>query len=161
MTLWQAKLAPLRFNRTLFKYEKVSSPWLPFHNLSTEVREKKKGKRQKERPSVVKQEKLEIKEQCFISQRVCLSSVTYNGRGQPPAQRGPSSPISPRLHLLLKHNRVSLQCEPPVSHKAPERVIRALGCLLLPEPDRLPQQQRGGQQPRSPQPLRLNVGWRW
>lgn len=86
----------------------------------------------------MKQERLESKEQCFISRRVCLSSVTYNGRGQPLAQRGPSSPISPRLHLVLKHNGVSLQCELPVNHKAPERVIRPLGCLLLLEPDRLP-----------------------
>lgn len=79
----------------------------------------------------MKEERLEIKEQCFISECVCLGSVTYNGRGQPSA-------ISPWLHLVLKHNRVSLQCEPPVNHKAPERVIRPPGCLLLLEPDRLP-----------------------
>lgn len=112
--------------------------FLHFQNLSTEMRERKKKGQKEERALVVKQERLEIKVQCFISQRVCLSSVTYNGRGQPLAQRGLSSPISPRLHMVLKHNRVSLQCEPPVNRKAPERVIRPLGYLLLLEPDRLP-----------------------
>lgn len=106
--------------------KRFSSPRLHFHNLSAEMREGKE-KRQEERALVVKQERLEIKEQCFISRRVCLSSVTYNGRGQPWAQRGLSFPISPRLHLVLKHNRVSLQCEQPVNHKAPERVIRPPG----------------------------------
>lgn len=118
----------------------MSPPWLPFHTLSTEIKREKRRqkKRQEERALVVKQERLEIKEQCFISQHVSLSSVTYNGRGQPLPQRGLSSPISPRLHLVLKHNRVSLQCEPPVNRKAPERVIRPLSCLVLLEPDRLP-----------------------
>ena len=130
---------------------------LHHYYLSTETREKK-AKRQKERALVVKQERLEMKEQCFISLRVSLSSVTYNGRGQPSGQRGPSSPMSPQLHLVLKHNRVSLQCEPPVSHTAPERVIRPPGRLLLLEPARLPCGREEGRQPRSLQPLHLTVG---
>ncbi|KAI9530568.1 hypothetical protein NQZ68_000058 [Dissostichus eleginoides] len=51
--------------------------------------------------------------------------------------------------MVLEHNRVglqseppvSLQSEPPVSHRAPERVIRPLGRLLPPEPDLLPYSQ--------------------
>lgn len=78
---------------------------------------------QVKRALVVKQKRLEIKEQCFISQHVCLSSVTYNEMGQPSVQRGLHSPIRARLHLVLEHNRVSLQHKLPVSHKAPERVI--------------------------------------
>lgn len=71
----------------------------------------KKARQQEKRARAVKQERLEIKEQCFIYQRVCLSSVTYNGRGRPSAHRGLYSPISRRLHLVLKQNRVRLQSE--------------------------------------------------
>ena len=92
----------------------------------------------------MKQERLEMKEQCFISWHVCLSSVTYNGLGQPSAQRRLCSPISPRLHLVLKHDRVGLTSKSPVNHKAPERVVRPLGCLLLLEPAQLPCSREGG-----------------
>lgn len=135
--LFRAKLTPLRLKSTWSEYEKLSSPWLHFHNLSTEMRERKK-ERQQERALAVKQERLEIKEQCFISQQVCLSYVTYNGRGQPSAQRGLSSPISHRLRLVLKHNCVSLQREPTVNHRAPEKVIRPLSRWLLLEAAQLP-----------------------
>lgn len=68
----------------------------------------------------MEQEKLEIKGHCFISQPVCICTVACNGRGQSSLQMGLSFSVSPRLHLLLKHKRVSLQCKPPVNHKAPE-----------------------------------------
>ncbi|KAK1899007.1 Ribosomal RNA small subunit methyltransferase J, partial [Dissostichus eleginoides] len=72
-----------------------------------------------------------------------IGGVTPRGRGD----RRPGS--APQIQMVLEHNRVglqseppvSLQSEPPVSHRAPERVIRPLGRLLPPEPDLLPYSQ--------------------
>lgn len=91
----------------------------------------------------------------FISCRVCLCHVSCWGWlrdewavvGQPSVRRVPSFSHKPirtppppcfQASSAAKHSHVSLQREPPVKHMAPERVIRPPGCLLLPEPDRLP-----------------------
>lgn len=91
-----------------------------------------------------------MKELWFFSQRVCLGPVTFPGRGQTGEQRGLSSLISPALHLLLKHNRVSRRrgsavkrgglprglSEPP-HPTPPPGGARLLPPLLL-EPDQRP-----------------------
>ena len=73
---------------------------------------------------------------------VSVSALSHIIGGVTPRGRGDRRPGSaPQLQLVLEHNRVGLQSEPPVSHRAPERVIRPLGRLLPPEPDLLPYSQ--------------------
>lgn len=137
ITLWQAKLTALGLKSSLSIKGFVTTATLP-QSLHWDERGSRRIQAWGEDFELWNRRGLKLKSS-VSSLSMSVWALSQIMGGVSPQCRGDCPfPISPRLHLVLKHNHVSLQHELLVNHKAPERVIRPRGCLLLLEPDRLP-----------------------